>query len=46
MPPPAYAGEGGNMQSGCDVCDGARISGTAEATDFKIKILCVYSGLG
>jgi len=53
--PPAYISEGGNFQSGCDVCGSAsqsvsltvcdsvcdmpRISGTAEARDFKFCVL-------
>jgi len=51
MPPPAYIGEGGNTQSGYDVCDSVcrwfgdyvrdnpRISGTVEARDFKFCVL-------
>jgi len=44
MPPPAYIGEGNNMQSGGDVClsvcdsvrDNPRIFRTAKARDFGV----------
>jgi len=47
MPLPTYIGEGGNIESGDDVCDSVRdnpsIFGVAEARD---RILCAYGGLG
>jgi len=46
MPLPAYLSEAGNMQSTGDVCssfdflcENPRISGTAEARDFKLCVL-------
>jgi len=48
MSPPVHIGEGGNIQSGCDVCDSLddnpRISGTAEAR-LRLQIMYAYGGL-